>query len=325
MNTGVVVIGRNEGERLRRCLASLEGSGSAVVYVDSGSSDSSVTAAREFGAEVVELDRRTPFTAARARNAGLEHLLELFPALELVQFVDGDCELQPTWMTRAKLEIRADPSLAVVCGRRRERHPEHSIYNRLCDVEWNTPVGLADSSGGDAMMRVRALREVGGFDATLIAGEEPELCVRLRQRGWKIARVDAEMTLHDAAMSSFGQWWRRAVRSGHAYAERLALHGVPLRKNVSIGVSGVLLPAAALATVLPTGGLSLLLPVALYSAQMLRSYRRVSGRGNAPSDSRLYAFFSVLAAVPHAQGQLAYLWARVKRKRSQLIEYKTDR
>src|SRR5687768_17706012 len=97
-DVGVIAIGRNEGERLRRCLASVVGKGcAAVVYVDSNSSDGSVAMARGMGVEVVELDMSLPFSAARARNAGFERLVQAAPHVEFVQFVDGDCEVQPTW------------------------------------------------------------------------------------------------------------------------------------------------------------------------------------------------------------------------------------
>src|SRR5207248_7579001 len=128
------------------------------------------------------------------------------------------------WLERAEQELKVRPEVAVVCGRRRERFPEGSVYNRLCDMEWDTPVGEAESCGGDAMMRVKAVRATGGYRAALIAGEEPELCLRLREAGWKVLRLDAEMTLHDAAMTRFGQWWKRAVRAGHAFAEVSWLH-----------------------------------------------------------------------------------------------------
>ena len=62
---GVVAIGRNEGERLRRCLNSVVGRGHTVVYVDSGSTDGSTELARELGADVVELDLSLPFTMAQ--------------------------------------------------------------------------------------------------------------------------------------------------------------------------------------------------------------------------------------------------------------------
>src|SRR5947209_19431049 len=99
---GVVAVGRNEGERLRRCLASLQGQSAALVYVDSGSTDGSVAVARSFGASVVELDTSVPFTAARARNAGFDRLMAEHPDLAYVQFVDGDCEVDPDWVGRAR-------------------------------------------------------------------------------------------------------------------------------------------------------------------------------------------------------------------------------
>ncbi len=212
---GIIAIGRNEGGRLKRCLASVVGRGMPVVYVDSASTDGSPAAARDAGAEVVDLDMSKPFSAARARNEGMARLLAVAPDVRYVQMVDGDCEVVATWIERAKSELESKPQAAVVCGRRRERFPEASIYNAIADVEWNSPVGEAKSCGGDAMFRVDAFQQAGGYDNSVVAGEEPELCQRLREKGWKVYRVDAEMTVHDAAMFRFGQWWKRSVRSGY--------------------------------------------------------------------------------------------------------------
>jgi glycosyltransferase involved in cell wall biosynthesis len=323
---GVVTIGRNEGDRLRRGLTSMAGAGGRIVYVDSGSTDGSVEWARGAGAEVVELDLSVPFTAARARNAGFDRLLQLEPGVEYLQFADGDCELAPGWIGRAERELDADPKLAAVCGRRRERFPEASVYNRLCDIEWNTPVGPARACGGDALMRVSALREVGGFNPDLIAGEEPELCVRLRGRGWAILRIDADMTLHDAAMTRFGQWWRRNVRAGHAYAEGAALHGRPPERHWVKEVRsnwfwGAALPALILGAAWPTRGLSLLLAAA-YLVQAWRIAGSQRRRGFSGRDSRTHAFFTVLGKFPQMLGQVKYRWGRLRGKRSRLIEYK---
>jgi glycosyltransferase involved in cell wall biosynthesis len=211
----LIAIGRNEGERLRRCLASVVGRGMTVVYVDSASSDASPIVAREMGAAVVDLDMSLPFSAARARNEGFARLMQIDPAVQYVQFVDGDCEIVPGWIEAAKQSLGANEKVAVVCGRRRERFPEASVYNKLADVEWNTPVGDVKSCGGDSMMRADAFRQANGYDASVVAGEEPELCQRLRAAGWKILRIDAEMTLHDSAMLRFSQWWKRSVRSGY--------------------------------------------------------------------------------------------------------------
>lgn len=323
---GAVVIGRNEGERLRRCLASLAGRARPIVYVDSGSTDDSVENARRVGAVVCELDVTRPFTAARARNAGFARLLEAAPELDLVQFVDGDCEVDPGWLERAEREITSDPRLAVVCGRRRERRPDASIYNRLCDIEWDTPVGVATACGGDALMRVSAVRQAGGYDADLIAGEEPDLCLRMRRSGWSIFRVDAEMTLHDAAMTRFGQWWRRMVRGGHAYAEGSARHGRGperhwVRETRSNWAWGAALPMLAVGLAPPTAGASLLLLLS-YGALAVRIFRRCRRQGLSVADARLFAVFCTVGKIPQALGQARYWIGRGRGRPSGLIEYK---
>jgi GT2 family glycosyltransferase len=322
---GFVLIGRNEGERLARCLASVQGRGQDVVYVDSGSSDGSVALARTKGASVVELDTATPFTAGRARNAGFERLLSLNPKLEFVQFVDADCEVVEGWPERALRELDARSDLAVVCGRRRERFPRRSIYNRIIDIEWNTPVGEAKACGGDSMMRASFFRQAGGFNPQLIAGEEPELCVRLRQRGWKILRVDAEMTIHDAAMTRFRQWWKRATRAGHAFAEGAAMHGAPperhcVKETISSLFWGFLLPLLSLSLAWPTRGFSLLL-LAGYAVHAWRIHRR-SRRQMAPTDAVLWTLHCVVGKFPIFIGCAQYFFSRRTGGHRRLIEYK---
>lgn len=323
---GVVAIGRNEGDRLVRCLRSCISSGAAgVVYVDSGSSDGSLDRARELGVEVVELDLAVPFTAARARNAGFERLLQLRPSLLAVQFVDGDCELAPGWLPNAGESMRLRNDVAVVCGRLRERFPEASVYNRLCDIEWNLPVGEIESSGGVAMVRASAFELSGGFDPALIAGEEPELCVRLRARGLKVLRIDREMALHDAAMTRFSQWWKRTVRAGHAYAEGAAMHGSAhwRRAALSNWAWGAALPGLALVLAWPTRGISLVAAGALFVALALKAAWASRARAEGTSRAMLYGAFCVLAKPPMALGQARYWAGRLSGRRSSIIEHRT--
>src|SRR5690348_9019999 len=182
---GAVVIGRNEGERLVACLASVREQITNVVYADSGSVDGSPRKAEPFVLSVVRLDPSRPFTAARGRNEGLAALKRLRPEVRFVQFIDGDCELALSWVNVGVAFFEAHPKVAVVCGRRREARPDVSLYNRLCDLEWDTPLGEAPSCGGDSLVRTEAFEAVGGFEPRLISHEEPELCMRLRRSGWK--------------------------------------------------------------------------------------------------------------------------------------------
>jgi GT2 family glycosyltransferase len=324
LDVGVVAIGRNEGDRLVACLRSVVGRVRTVVYVDSASTDGSASRARELGAEVVDLDLSRPFTAARARNEGFARLMEIAPDLRYVQFVDGDCVVVEGWIETAVARLEARSKVAVACGRRRERHPDASVWNRIIDVEWDTPVGDALACGGDALMRVEAFRAVGGFDASVIAGEEPELCVRLRRAGWAIERLDAEMTLHDAAMTAPRQWWTRAVRAGHAYAEGAAMHGDSghwVAETRRIWLWGAVVPAVAVAGAVPTLGLSLGLLLA-YPVQAARIFRHTRARGRATSDAAAYAAAVTVGRFAELQGMVRYHRAHARGKRNTIIEYK---
>jgi glycosyltransferase involved in cell wall biosynthesis len=317
---GVVVIGRNEGQRLIDCLNSIVGHKGRVVYVDSGSTDGSTTVAEKLGAFVVRLDMAQPFTAARARNEGFAALMALEPNMRFVQFIDGDCEIDSKWMDAASSFISKRDDVAIVCGRRRERDLERSLYNRLCDIEWNTPVGEALACGGDSLMRVDAFREAVGFRPQLVAGEEPELCARIRQKGWKVWRLDAEMTRHDAAMTRFGQWWLRGVRSGYGYAELSSL-GLPSsiyeKEKARALIWGGLLPLLIL--VGAAANSYFLWAAIIYLLQIGRIALR---KGSAGTNSRIYALFMTLAKFAEFEGILKFYWRRWRGRAAVLFEYK---
>jgi len=320
---GAVVIGRNEGERLRVCLQSLANKVSCLVYVDSGSTDHSLEIAESLGVLVVNLDMVVPFTAARARNEGFEALKRNCSGIHFVQFVDGDCEVVEGWLDAASHALQHQNDLAVVCGRRRERFPEKSIYNQLCDIEWDTPVGEADACGGDALIRANAFEQVGGYNPGLIAGEEPEMCVRLRRNGWKILRMDAEMTLHDADMQRFSQWWNRMVRAGHAFSEVSNMHRGSLfriwrREEKSNWLWDLSLPVVLIGSFFWQWTLVCLF---IYPLQILR-IARYSYPHRTYRDRMLFAIFCMLGKLPLMLGQFRYLWARISGRKKRIIEYK---
>ena len=308
-----VAIGRNEGARLIACLASLKGV-RRVVYVDSGSTDGSVEVAMAAGATVVAMDLSVPFTAARARNAGLAALADNPPTY--VQFIDGDCALRDGWLKAATRLLHDNLRAAVVCGRRRERHPENSVYNTLIDAEWDTPLGEVKACGGDALMRYQAVSSVKGYREDLIAGEEPEMCLRLRARGWTVWRIDTEMTWHDAEITRFNQWWKRTERAGHAFAEGAARFSTPQdphwdREVRRIWIWGLAIPIVALLG-------SLLHPAALvlvlnYPLQVLRLSRGMGWKA---------AFFNTLGKFPEAVGAIRFYARQLGQGEKRLIEYK---
>jgi len=323
-SVGAVVIGRNEGQRLIRCLESL-GDIDHIVYVDSGSTDTSVHSASERGIDVVILDTSIPFTAARARNMGANYLLQKYPDLELIQFVDGDCEVVPGWIETSTRFLLENPDYAVVCGRRRERFPESTIYNQLCDIEWDTPTGDALACGGDALVRISPFKLVNGYRDSMIAGEEPEMCCRMRAAGWKIYRLNAEMTKHDAEMTKITQWWKRSKRAGHAYAETFYLHHSGFekfryRELLSILAWGGGIPLLILVSSLTVSGYFLIF-AAIYPMQILRLcfvYKSKLG----PKNAFLYACSNVWGKFAQLAGVISFVLKKMLRKESVLIEYK---
>lgn len=325
---GIVAIGRNEGDRLKACLRSVVDAG-PVVYVDSGSSDGSQDFARSLGIEVATLAVPPAFTAARARNTGAA----LLPETEYIQFVDGDCEVQPGWLAAGMAALDADPKLALVFGRRRERFPDASIYNALADDEWNVPVGEVGACGGDILIRRAALEQVGGYPDDMIAGEEPDMSMRLRAAGWTLKRIDAEMTLHDAAMLRFGQWWTRARRAGHAFAELAARHPDvrwPDWRAVCkrILIWGGLLPGLALLGLLLaifSSARWLVVPLLLIAGWCLnvgRLYIRRLDDGLPPRLAQASALYLMLGKFPEFLGLATYRLNRLRGRRAALIEYK---
>jgi GT2 family glycosyltransferase len=318
---GYVVIGRNEGERLRRCLQSLPRDAAPTVYVDSGSTDASVATAQGLGVAVVELESDRPFTAARARNAGFAQLVAARPDIDFVMFTDGDCELAPDWPRTGAALLDAHRDIAAVCGRLRERRPDASLYNRLCDIEWAAPAGDTIACGGVAMYRAGAFKDAGGFDETLAGGEEPELCVRLRERGWRIRRLEAEMASHDAAISNFAQWAARVKRGGRAFAEVSHLHRrspkrIWRRETIRALAWAAILPAALLGALLVNGAILALLLA--YPLQVLRLATIDRDKLPLPAQERpwVYAAFITLAKFPEAAGVLEFQLSRLAPRRS---------
>lgn len=314
---GFVLIGRDEGERLARCIAAAIRAAPRdeelrIVYCDSGSSDGSVERARAMGVEARMLDPEQPFTAARGRNEGFEALRARWPEVEHVQFVDGDCELFAGWCEAAAAFLSQRPDIAVVTGRLIEAHPERSVYNRLCQAEWDGPAGELAACGGIAMMRADAFRSVGGFRSDIAAGEEPELSIRLRDAGWALWRLDHDMAMHDADLTRFADWWKRMVRNGEGFLrifllQRASPHRIWRREILRTLFWGGALPSATLLGALLHPA-ALVLAV-LYPAQMARiAWKRGAGRGF----SWRYGFFMTVGKFAEFQGMVRLVLARVR-------------
>ena len=324
LEIGFVVIGRNEGSRLVNCLDSLLPVSNRIVYVDSGSTDDSCLEAQKRGLLVVHLDLALPFTAARARNEGWRVLTANFPQLEFIHFIDGDCQLVSSWIEPAIKYLKENSECAVVCGRRRERYPEASVYNALCDMEWNTQCGDAKACGGDFIIRSSALQTVNGFRDDFIAGEEPEMCFRLRAQGFKIYRIDADMTLHDAQILRFSQWWRRTQRCGYAYALGAFTHGnSPERYKVKEVIRPLFwalgIPVIAVVLGAFLGFWTILFLASLYVLYLVKMI--VKGK-TAEVSKVAQAWYSLIGKFAETLGVLQFVRDRLILRKYKIIEYK---
>lgn len=322
MSVDVVLIGRNEGERLVKSLASILPQARRVVYVDSGSTDTSVAHAREAGALVVDLDMSVPFTAARARNAGFDALMAQEDPPDLVQFLDGDCTLSDGWLAQAAAAMRQDDGLALVTGLQSELRRDDTVFHQMSDFEWKRPVGEIEACGGNMTVRVSAFRAVGGFDPTVIAAEDDEFCTRLRKAGWRLIRIPEAMATHDSGSLRFEQWWKRAERTGHGFAQVGHLHPEYfLRERQRGWVYGLMLPALAVLGAFASPAVPLLV-LGVYLLSWLKTMRGLQASGLHAREARSHALYLTLSKFPNVLGMLRFHWRRLNHAQMRIIEYK---
>lgn len=327
-NIGFVVIGRNEGERLKTGLNAIKTicSQAPIVYVDSGSTDDSVAFANAININTVELDMSIPFTAARARNTGFLTLLEQHPNTEYVQFLDGDCELLSGWVDIAVKHLSEHSNIGIVSGRRSERFPNASIYNQLIDIEWNTPPGEILAVLGDMCVKVEAFQSINGFNETIIAAEDDDFCLRARRAGYLTYRIDAPMSKHDANIMTLSQWYRRSKRGGHGYANIHHLHGKGPEHYFKREVKGVLfwgalIPSAFIILLFLAPALSLVILLA-YIAFVSKTILRRRRLGDSPRTAIAYGLLIFSGKVSEFMGMIQYCKNHLLSRKHQLIEYK---
>jgi cellulose synthase/poly-beta-1,6-N-acetylglucosamine synthase-like glycosyltransferase len=296
-----------------------------LLYVDSASSDGSAERAFEYGAKVIRINPARPCAAA-GRNAGWKAA-----SAAIVLFLDGDTVLAPQFVADS-LHHFGDPRVAVVFGHRSEIKPEASMFNRVLDLDWVFPEGQALFCGGDALIRRSVLEEVNGFDERLIAGEEPEMCWRIRARGYEIVGVDRSMVVHDLAMTRWSQYWRRALRSGFALAEisarfRHTSSPLWLRESRSNILHGTIM--LALFLVAPTVSIvcrtpiPIVLVIGIVSLLALRTAYRARWKSGRLVTLLLYGLHSHMQHIPILFGQLMYRHAHRTGRVQGLIEYKS--
>jgi len=325
----VVIIGRNEGQRLVDCIRSVQAmndppEGMEIIYVDSDSTDGSPERAKTLGIKVLVVHPERP-AAAIGRNAGWRAA-----KAPLILFLDGDTILHPDFVKEAKQSLDNDPKVAIVWGHRRELYPNASWYQRILDLDWIYSPGLSDFCGGDALMRRHVLEEVGGYNPQIIAAEDNEICQRIRANRYSILHIDKPMTKHDLAITRWSQYWLRATRTGHAFAEVSNLSrnttGLWLHESRKHWLhAGILIGIFVIGLIISLGLKSLwpfFSSILLFLLLSLRSAWRARWKSKNFLTLFLYGLHSQFQHIPIVVGQWSYYYHRWRGQRRRLIEYK---
>jgi hypothetical protein len=177
-----------------------------VVVLDNGSTDNSATTARELGATVLELPG---LRVGELRNRGAAVALG-----RVLAFVDADHEIGPLWIDAA-LETLREPNVAAVGA---QYSPPDAVnwVQRVYNGLRRHPVGITDVGwlgSGNLAVWGSAFASVGGFDSTLEACEDVDLCQRLVAAGHRLMSDSRMRSIHHGDPASLralflGELWR---------------------------------------------------------------------------------------------------------------------
>lgn len=315
----IVIIGLNSQNTLSSCIESVKKLNYdmkllRIIYVDGGSSDRSIEIAKKYGISYVELKMKHP-TPGKQRNAGWK-----FGNSEYVQFIDSDTELSKDWLQKA-IPILENSKIGAVFGERKEKFPNKSIFNFIGDLEWNPPAGERDFFGGDVLIKREALESSGGYNDNLIAGEDPECAHRIRLKGYKIIKINELMTYHDLAMYRVKQYYKRAHRSGHAFAEVNSIHSdvwsQELRRILFRGGFSLIIFFSGLLLVIKDVKLLLLSLIGLLllikpRLSLLKYFMNTMNLNK--KSAKLYSWHASFVVIPQFIGVMRYYFGKIMKK-----------
>lgn len=196
----VVIIGRNEEQfiggaiesvlRVQTHIPNLE-----IIFADSASTDRSIEIAKQYPIRILQLRKEWPLSVAAGRFTGYLHSHG-----EYVFFQDGDSFAEPDWLVQAVGFMEAHPEYGAVAGVLDEKYVdaygnciggvanvfEQDLSRRVCDCK---------NLGGIALYRRRAMQVAGPVNPYLPTAEDHELCMRIRNAGFKVARVEGCMAV----------------------------------------------------------------------------------------------------------------------------------
>lgn len=192
----VALITRNQARFVGRLVESVLQEGRRIdirdiVVADSASSDDTVAIARRYPVTVVRLSENLRLTAAAGR-----FVAGRFCSGDYVLYLDGDMQLCAGWLSRAVDYLDEHADVAVVSGTLVDVVPGETPPSPPTDVSASTVSQEVRHGGGAALYRRAVVEAVGDFRPDIYSDEEPELCLRIRQAGYRVVRLRQVIAYH---------------------------------------------------------------------------------------------------------------------------------
>ncbi|MHB1766172.1 MAG: glycosyltransferase family 2 protein [Gammaproteobacteria bacterium] len=214
----VIIPAHNEERHIAKCLHSVLKTGwpremLELLVIDHSSTDRTAKLAQTAGARVLSLSTGK---IGSVRNAGLAAAKG-----EFVAYVDGDCTVPATWLQAAIGLLQSDQSIGAVGGPCLS--PADGTWVERSIVPSAIESGLARRVKAIAtssfIARTSLLRDIGGFDETLISGEDDDMSNRIRSRGLALVSTSDCHIVHHGYPQTWQDMLKKEIWHGSHHIE----------------------------------------------------------------------------------------------------------
>lgn len=175
-----------------------------IIVVDNGSTDGSWEWINRELADVAIIERYPGYTVGALRNAGSGRATG-----KLLAFIDADCVVPPDYIERAYRVLERTGAAGTGCryDLPQESHWIERTWHALHERGKDGPAKYINS--GNLVLSAAAFHAVGGFDETLITGEDAELGQRLSRAGYQLFESREVPSVHLGNPKAIGHFFRK--------------------------------------------------------------------------------------------------------------------